>query len=64
MEMQCAKKCDETVQLEIETIKNKYEETIKFMKTKLLATKTENVEYLNAIKVNTTLELLDRSIRR
>ncbi|XP_043523784.1 major antigen-like isoform X2 [Frieseomelitta varia] len=50
MEMQYAKRCEEAVQLEIETIKNKYEETIKFMKTKLLATETQNVEYLNAIK--------------
>ncbi|CAD1471464.1 unnamed protein product, partial [Heterotrigona itama] len=50
IEIQCAKKCEETVQLETETIKNKYEETIKFMETKLLATKSQNVEYLNAIK--------------
>ena len=52
MEMQYAKRREETVQLEIEAIRNKYEETIKFMKTKLLATETQNVEYLNAIKVN------------
>ena len=50
--MQYAKRREETVQLEIEAIRNKYEETIKFMKTKLLATETQNVEYLNAIKVN------------
>ncbi|KAK9309987.1 hypothetical protein QLX08_000601 [Tetragonisca angustula] len=50
MEMQYAKRREETVQLEIEAIRNKYEETIKFMKTKLLATETQNVEYLNAIK--------------
>ena len=52
MEMQYAKRREETVQLEIEAIRKKYEETIKFMKTKLLATETQNVEYLNAIKVN------------
>lgn len=51
METQCAKKCGETVQQEIEVVKAKYEETIKSTKMKLLVTKTQNIEYLNAIKV-------------
>lgn len=51
METQCARKCGETVQQEIEVVKAKYEETIKSTKMKLLVTKTQNIEYLNAIKV-------------
>lgn len=55
METQCAKKCGETVQQEIEVVKAKYEETIKSTKMKLLVTKTQNIEYLNAIKVHIML---------
>lgn len=55
METQCAKKCGETVQQEFEVVKAKYEETIKSTKMKLLVTKTQNIEYLNAIKVHIML---------
>lgn len=48
METQCAKKCGETMQQEIEVVKAKYEESTKM---KLLVTKSQNIEYLNAIKV-------------
>ncbi|XP_071864059.1 uncharacterized protein [Bombus fervidus] len=50
METRCAKKRGETAQQEIEVVKAKYEETIKSTKMKLLVTKTQNIEYLNAIK--------------
>ncbi|XP_043800239.1 myosin-2 heavy chain-like isoform X2 [Apis laboriosa] len=50
METKCAKKCEETIQQEIEIIRTKYEEIIKTLKTKMSITQNENVEYLNAIK--------------
>lgn len=51
METKCAKKCEETIQQEIEIIKTKYEEIIKTLKTKMSITQNQNIEYLNAIKV-------------
>lgn len=51
METKCAKKCEETIQQEIEVIKTKYEEIIKTLKTKMSITQNQNIEYLNAIKV-------------
>lgn len=51
METKCAKKCEETIQQEIEIIRTKYEEIIKTLKMKISITQNENVEYLNAIKV-------------
>ena len=50
VETQCTTKRGETTLQEIEVVKAKYEETIKSTKMKLLVTKTQNIEYLNAIK--------------
>ncbi|KOC66299.1 hypothetical protein WH47_07368 [Habropoda laboriosa] len=50
METKCDKKCEETVQYEVETIRSKYEETIKSMNTKMAFTKNQNNEYSKAIK--------------
>lgn len=50
METKCTKKYEEKIQ-ENEVMKTKYEEIIKTLKTKMLITQNENIEYLNAIKV-------------
>ncbi|CAK9809610.1 hypothetical protein ANTQUA_LOCUS6093 [Anthophora quadrimaculata] len=50
IETKCTKKCEETVQHEVEIVKAKYEETIKSMKTKMGHARNQNNEYLKAIK--------------
>ncbi|CAK9804508.1 hypothetical protein ANTPLA_LOCUS4083 [Anthophora plagiata] len=50
IETKCTKRCEETVQHEMEIVKAKYEETIKSIKTKMGHAKNQNNEYLKAIK--------------
>lgn len=50
-EIKCGQKCKEMIQQETDSIKVKYEGTIKSMTAKLAATETQNMEYSKAIKV-------------
>ena len=50
METQYAKNWEELMQKEVDAIKAKYEETVKSMKVKMIATESQNVEYSKAIK--------------
>ncbi|XP_076179007.1 uncharacterized protein LOC143152594 [Ptiloglossa arizonensis] len=49
-EMKCNKKCEETVQQEVNLVKADYEETIKTMKIKVFVAENQNIEYSKAIK--------------
>lgn len=49
--MKCNKKCEETVQQEVNLVKADYEETIKTMKVKVFVAENQNIEYSKAIKV-------------